>query len=165
MHDARKAGRLYNIEMEKLGPWAFKPRVFNVEVGVIVVFQALALPLTWAGPPNGRMNPDERQRLRQEVRQHSGAYPRQQALPAVNPGAQPLGVPQANPVSSALPGAGAPGGAGAAYGPPGAGQRPGQGGGRLSEDDRRALRQQLREQRAQRDMQTVPVMNEAPKLP
>lgn len=120
-----------------------------ISAGVVAILcglQGLTSPEAMATSPNGRMNPDERHRLRQEVRQHSGNYPRQptQAAPMPNP-PTPMVVPQGGaspqqsipqPVQSA-PGAN-----------PDAGRLSGPG--RLSEDDRRALRQQLREQRMQR---------------
>jgi uncharacterized membrane protein len=106
-----------------------------------------------AVPPQGRMPPEERQRLRQELRQHSGNFQTRPfgglAVPQSS-GAQgsPANLGQM-PVQSAPPpaGAGQYPTHGARQLPPGFQAPPG----RLSDDDRRALRQQLREQRAQRE--------------
>jgi uncharacterized membrane protein len=116
--------------------------------------QAGSFSLAMATPSNGRMPPEERHRLRQEVRQHSGGQMRQpmQAVPMSNSGPAPAVVPQnALPVPGPIPGPRS--GATPHYGqqPIGnpaypVGRVHGPGGGRLSEDDRRALRQQLREQ-------------------
>ena len=90
------------------------------------------LPLAFANPPNGRLNQEERQRLRQEIRQHSPIH-QPQTLPNVNPAAQARPVPPA-------PASGGPG--------------------QLSPDDRRALRQQVREQRARESF--APAGSEGP---
>jgi uncharacterized membrane protein len=116
---------------------------------------------SFAAPPQGRMPPEERQRLRQELRQHSGSFQNRPfgalGVPqnSGNPGS--TGTPSALgqvPVQSApLPTGASP--AGVSPNPP---QSPRQyppgfqpPPGRLSDDDRRALRQQLREQRAHRE--------------
>jgi uncharacterized membrane protein len=115
-------------------------------VAVVSGLQGFTSLEAQAAPPNGRMNPDERHRLRQEVRQHSGNYPRPpiQAQPIANPAPAPMVVPQVGvPQPPAMPLPGQP--------QPGGNVGPGPAPGRLSEDDRRALRQQLREQRMQRE--------------
>ncbi len=124
-------------------------------VAVLSGLQFFASSVAHAAPPNGRMNQDERHRLRQEVRQHSGDYPRPpvHAAPPANPTSAPLAVPQGRgpqggpPHPQTIPLSGPPG----AGGNPGEGRVVGPAPGRLSEDDRRALRQQLREQRMQRE--------------
>ncbi len=121
-------------------------------VAILCGLQGIISPEALATPPNGRLNQDERHRLRQEVRQHSGHYPRPpvQAAPMPNPAPAPIAVPQGGPSQpqpKPQPVQSAPGGH--PDGNPGAGRLGGPG--RLSEDDRRALRQQLREQRMQRE--------------
>jgi hypothetical protein len=143
-----------------LKPLGFKllaPRTLSMGmIAILGVFQAAAWTDALATPPPGRMNPDERHRLRQEVRQHSGPFPRPsvQSLPSnASPG--PMVVPQSNPASAATAPQVPPGQAGG-------GRMVGPGGERLSVDDRRALRQQLREQRPQREgsaAQAGPVMS------
>jgi hypothetical protein len=137
--------------MGKLGlkPLGFKLLVRRTlsmgMVAMLGVFQAAAWTDALAAPPPGRMNADERHRLRQEVRQHSGPFPRPpvQSVPGnASPG--PMVLPQSNPASTATIPQGLPGQASG-------GRVVGPGGERLSVDDRRALRQQLREQRPQRE--------------
>jgi hypothetical protein len=146
----------------------------------------LGVSIVFAAPPNGRMNSDERHRLRQEVRQHSGGYQRPPgpAAPGGSPGqghtgqghagqgnsgqtatGQGIVVPQGSPGPAVgqVPGVVGPSGMvpnGVQTSPQGVAQ--GVGRGRLSEDDRRALRQQLREQRAQREAFNGAPLSEGP---
>jgi hypothetical protein len=190
--------------MENLWPISRHQRVRKVGiVASLVAIQGLALSfalplvvplgvsIVFAAPPNGRMNSDERHRLRQEVRQHSGGYQRPPgpAAPGGSPGqghtgqghagqgnsgqgnsgqaatGQGIVVPQVSPGSAVgqVPGGVGPSAMvpnGVQTSPQGVAQ--GVGRGRLSEDDRRALRQQLREQRAQREAFNGAPLSEGP---
>ena len=122
---------------------------------LVAGLQAFNVPEVLANPPNGRMQPEERHRLRQDLRQHSGNYarPPMQVAPIPTSNAPPMVIPQ----NATQTGAMAPYGQSLPGGNPGAGRMVGPGAGRLSEDDRRALRQQLREQqRTQREPVSQP---------
>ena len=137
--------------MGKLGLSMVYTHVKHIGVAAVLSgLQCFTSSIALAAPPDGRMNQDERHRLRQEVRQHSGNYARPpiQAAPVANPAPVPMTMPQRGaPQPQTMPLSVPP----SQSGNPGEGRVAGPGPGRLSEDDRRALRQQLREQRMQRE--------------